>query len=417
MAYIRVRKYSTGRTRYTAIVRLRRGQTIIHQEARTFAHRAAAATWARHREVELENPESELRQSNTPRPLRDLIRWYIDTFRGVSKWQRSKQTHLEFLERHKIGEHNALGLTSTSLVKHIQSRRAAGAGPATVANDLTWIGVVLRAAKSVEGIAVRPSVALEARTACRELRLIAKSRRRDRRPTLDELARLDAFFASRDRRAEIPMRDILWFAVHSARRQSEICGLEWADNDVGSRSGLVRDAKHPREREGNHKRFKYTAEAWQIVQRQPQNVKFIFPYNPKSTGAAFTRACHLLGIQNLRFHDLRHEATSRLFERGYQIHEVAQFSLHDSWNELKRYTNLRPQNVRELLPAPVVEVAPHVVDRAVARIRSIQPDPAGHRSDRPSRRHLPAKVISARRAERPGTAAGLQAPDAGPPRN
>jgi hypothetical protein len=48
---------------------------------------------------------------------------------------------------------------------------------------------------------------------------------------------------------------------------------------------------------------------------------------------------------------LRHEATSRLFERGYQIHEVAQFTLHESWNELKRYTNLRPEDVREIARA------------------------------------------------------------------
>jgi hypothetical protein len=50
----------------------------------------------------------------------------------------------------------------------------------------------------------------------------------------------------------------------------------------------------------------------------------------------------------LRFHDLRHEATSRLCERGYQIHEVAQCTLHESWNELKRYTNLRPENLTEI---------------------------------------------------------------------
>ncbi len=31
---------------------------------------------------------------------------------------------------------------------------------------------------------------------------------------------------------------------------------------------------------------------------------------------------------------------------GYQIHEVAQFTLHESWNELKRYTNLRPRRSR-----------------------------------------------------------------------
>jgi integrase len=55
---------------------------------------------------------------------------------------------------------------------------------------------------------------------------------------------------------------------------------------------------------------------------QTKTNEYIFPFDPKSVGTAFTRACRLLGIQDLRFHDLRHEATSRLFERGYQIHEV-----------------------------------------------------------------------------------------------
>ena len=64
-------------------------------------------------------------------------------------------------------------------------------------------------------------------------------------------------------------------------------------------------------------------------------------------GSAFTRACRLLGIEGLHFHDLRREATSRLFERGYSIQEVSQFTLHDSWATLKRYTHLRPEQVPE----------------------------------------------------------------------
>jgi hypothetical protein len=107
----------------------------------------------------------------------------------------------------------------------------------------------------------------------------------------------------------------------------------------------------PTGKEGNHRRFKYTPEAWALVTAQPKTSEYIFPYDPKSVGAAFTRACRLLGIQDLRFHDLRHEATSRLFERGYQIHEVAQFTLHESWNELKRYTNLKPENLRDIAPS------------------------------------------------------------------
>jgi site-specific recombinase XerD len=48
------------------------------------------------------------------------------------------------------------------------------------------------------------------------------------------------------------------------------------------------------------------------------------------------------------FHDLRHEATSRLFERGYTIPQVAQFTLHESWKELMRYTHLLKKNLRDL---------------------------------------------------------------------
>jgi integrase len=78
----------------------------------------------------------------------------------------------------------------------------------------------------------------------------------------------------------------------------------------------------------------------------PYNPKSI-GYNPKSVGANFTRACRLRGLEDLRFHDLSHEATSRLFERGYDIPEVAQFTLHESWTTLKRYTHLRPEQVPE----------------------------------------------------------------------
>ena len=220
-------------------------------------------------------------------------------------------------------------------------------------NDLIWIGVVLRAASSVRELSVRPQVAQEAGEACGTLRLIGKARKRARRPTFQELAQLRDYFVARDKRAEIPMVAIMDFAITSARRQAEITRLEWRDNDAIGRTGLVRDAKHPRHKEGNHRCFKYTPEAWNIVERQPREGEYIFPYDAKSVGAAFTRACGVLGIKDLHFHDLRHEATSRLFERGYQIHEVAQFTLHDSWNELKRYANRKPENVRDLT-APVV---------------------------------------------------------------
>jgi hypothetical protein len=61
------------------------------------------------------------------------------------------------------------------------------------------------------------------------------------------------------------MRTFMWFAIESARREAEICRLEFEDNDPNGRTGLVRDAKHPPHKEGNHLRFKYTPTGWDFI--------------------------------------------------------------------------------------------------------------------------------------------------------
>jgi hypothetical protein len=92
MATIKARKQANGTIRYTAVVRMRRGTTVLHRETKTFAHRSAAISWAKHREVELENPGALTRMQHGAPTLAELIRWYIDTFETISKWRRSKQT-------------------------------------------------------------------------------------------------------------------------------------------------------------------------------------------------------------------------------------------------------------------------------------------------------------------------------------
>jgi len=79
--------------------------------------------------------------------------------------------------------------------------------------------------------------------------------------------------------------------------------------------------------------------------RQPRVDDRIFPYESRSISSAFTRACKLLGIKDLTFHDLRHRAVTDLFKAGYAVHEVAHFSLHRSWATLKRYMNQTPDEV------------------------------------------------------------------------
>jgi site-specific recombinase XerD len=52
-----------------------------------------------------------------------------------------------------------------------------------------------------------------------------------------------------------------------------------------------------------------------------------------------------LKIEDLHFHDLRHEGTSRLFEAGFSIQQVALVTGHKDWKMLRRYTHLKPETL------------------------------------------------------------------------
>ena len=99
--------------------------------------------------------------------------------------------------------------------------------------------------------------------------------------------------------------------------------------------------KHPGEKVGNHQWLDLPPEAMAIVRRQPLSGPRIFPASTDAISAAFTRACKILDIPDLHFHDLRHEGISRLFELGWTIPHVATVSGHRSWKSLERYTHIK----------------------------------------------------------------------------
>lgn len=347
MATFTKKKRRDGSVAYKADIRIKKGGQIVHRESATFGLLKTAKEWARDRENELQRPGALDKQKHKGKTVGDILQWYIDSYKDVSKFGRSKLKHLEMMLGFELAKVQLSDLSSSVIIDHIKERRK-NCGAATANNDLIWLRVAMRTARPhfpnypIDLLAIE-----DATVVCRKHKLIGKPAVRDRRPTAEEIKLLDDYFGHRDGRARIPMQDIFWFAIHSARRQGEITRLLVSDNDEEALTGLVRDAKHPSKKEGNHRRFKYTQEAWEIAKRQPASKDGrIFPYEEKSISAAFTRACHANGIEDLTFHDLRHEATSRLFEAGYSIVEVQQFTLHESWEMLKRYTNLRPGDVK-----------------------------------------------------------------------
>ena len=352
MGSLLTRRRKDGSLGYTAIIRVKRDGNTVLSESATFDRRQLANEWMRRREADIDQQRARGEPVGKGSTLTELLDWYGKDIKELTPWGRTKEADLKRLAGYEIAKKNILRLTTADYIAHIEARRRDGAGPATANNDLIWLRQVLRSARASLSLPIDLQLLEDASHELRQRRVIGKPKERQRRVTANEEKALLEHFAVRDVRAEIPMADIIRFALLTARRQEEITRLKWADLDREKGIAWLDDVKHPRKKVGNRRAFRVLSETWEIIDRQPRPEKEerVFPYNPKSIGANFTRACRLRGLKNLHFHDLRHEATSRLFERGYDIPEVAQFTLHESWTTLKRYTHLRPEQVEERAP-------------------------------------------------------------------
>lgn len=251
--------------------------------------------------------------------------------------------------------HTALGsrsldsLTAHAWSTYARQRRIEGAGPATVLHTLATARALLNAARPMFGLDVDGASVKEAVDALALTGHVARARQRDRRPTEDELQRLrresERVFAYPS--ALVPMHIIVPLAIALPRRLGELCRARWEDYN-GSLI-VLRDTKHPRLVRNETVPVPPAARA--ILDALPRIDERVLPYKTDSVSAAFERACARLRIDDLRFHDLRHEGICRLFEAGYAIPEVAMVSGHLSWSTLKRYTHLRPQDVSEKMNA------------------------------------------------------------------
>lgn len=240
------------------------------------------------------------------------------------------------------------GLTSDRLTEHVNARRAAGTGGVTVGIDLTYIGGILKTASAIWRMPVDQTVVTDARARLAHLGVSTKSKERTRRPTAEELDRLCEHFRAKGTRQRVPMPDIIRFAVATAMRLGEIIRLKWDDLNEADRTIVIRDRKHPTEKVGNDQEVPLLGETFDIVKRQPKTAERIFPVTEGTVSTIFPRACNALGIDDLKFHDLRHEGVSHLFEQGFSIEQVALVSGHRDWKMLARYTQIRAKDLHQL---------------------------------------------------------------------
>jgi integrase len=318
----------------------------------SFRRRKDAEEWALDAERRIdrgETPNSRAKIDSTT--FGDLIDLHLEDLKDVGRTARRSKTFCLDQLREKLGKVRLGDLDRERLIKFGRDRAREGAGPVTLSIDFTFIKTLIAHAAAVHGIQISSEPVFLARIALKRLGLVGKGKERDRRPTPKEIERIIEHVDANPRQL-IPVGRMVRFAIATAMRQEEICRICWADVDASKKVVVVRDRKDPREKDGNDQKVPLLdatgIDAWSVMQEQrvaSPKTERVFPYNSRSLGTAFRRACRELGIKNLHFHDLRHEAASRFFEAGFSIEQVALVTGHKDWKMLRRYTNLRPEDL------------------------------------------------------------------------
>jgi integrase len=214
--------------------------------------------------------------------------------------------------------------------------------PSSRLTKLTRVFGALKRASILWGCPVRWDEIKRAKAILGEMGLTGDGKARDRRVSDEEIARIKAQVGVAVATA-VPLADIIDFAVLTGMRRAEILRITWDDLNTikGSPMQWIRDRKAPKDKIGNDQNIPLLGGADKIIKRQPRTASpFIFPFGIHAITINFRRCAAAAGVKNIHFHDLRHEAISRLFEAGYTIPEVCNVSGHKSWECLKIYTNL-----------------------------------------------------------------------------
>ena len=354
MASYRERKLQDGTNRVTALIEIRIPKSSEKfRDSGTFDKRKDAEKWADRREKEIRTQikagHRPTKRSEQGRTLADAINTYIEKDRGgIGKTKA--QVLKTIRDECKIAKLPCDQITDSDIYRFAEeiADREGVNSRGTVDNYMQHLSGVFSIAR-VWKYDLNQQAMKDAMKAAKKSGLRGTAKERNRRPTMDELDRLMQHFIMQHGRNPrvMPMHRIVPFAIFSTRRQAEITRITWAEyeksqDDLPARV-LVRDLKHPGDKEGNDTWCDLPEPCEAIVAALPRQTKErrIFPYHPDTISARFTRACKFLEIEDLHFHDMRHEGTSRLFEMDWNIPRVAAVTGHRSWESLKRYAHIR----------------------------------------------------------------------------
>lgn len=303
-------------------------------EYKTLPTKDAAERWARERESMIDRDEQPVsRRDLKVMTLGDLVRRYIAE---VTPKKLSADT-----ERMRLGKMLGAPVCSISLadlsaapVAAYRDARAKQVKPGTIARELSLLHNVIDVARREWGVGLITNALTQVR------RLPVRSAR-DRRLQPGELQKLlDALQNTRNK----VVKPAILFAIETALRRGELLNLTWSAIDLERRTAHI-----PHTKTGYARTIPLTEQAVAILGGLDRTGDVVFSITPTALRLSWNRVRAKAGMNDLNFHDLRHEAISRFSELGLSTVELSVISGHRDPRMLFRYAHLRPADLARKL--------------------------------------------------------------------
>jgi len=347
---IEPRTLKNGKTSFKVSVKVTKRKKVIDRMSLTFDNLKSAERWAAKSKKVLEQKhdaiklgiyrrDTSLRECN----IGELIQEYLDNPLTNVKLKRTKKYVLKALLNYDIASITASQLKAEDLVQHCLFRKSESHSPkpSTIYQDVAYLKSVMKVAKSTLKINASTNYHDEAAQILTSAELVGRSEVRERRPSENELQLMFEHLRLREThpQSDIPYCDILEISLLTAMRVGELTKVLWSDIDHENKTLMIRGRKDPRKSQGTNLEIPLLGNAYEIIMRQPKQsnkdtAHLIFPYNSRSITSGWRTVRKNLGIPDLRYHDLRREAASRLAEMGMPINIVAKVTGHKNLNIL-----------------------------------------------------------------------------------
>lgn len=331
---------------YTAKIR-RKGFPAL---SGTFPTRSEAATWMAAQEASIRVRVDAACAIETQRLIAaqcaskyrvfgDLMHRYLAEVTPQKRAADEEAIRLRGLLKHSLASCSLEGLTVARVAQWRNERMTQVSG-STVNRDMNLLGHVIEIARREWELdfEVNPfqRVRRPSHGPSRERRLLPS----------EEAALLEACAAT----LNPYVLPIIVLALETAMRRSEIVGLEWERVYLSEPSVQLTQTKTGTPRGvALSRRAVVTLSALRPVGGEGLKGSVFPGLTPNALKLAFRRAVERAGITDFRFHDLRHEATSRLFEKGLSVMEVASITGHQDVRMLRRYTHLQVRDLARKL--------------------------------------------------------------------